>query len=130
MHQVYNPKPMADKPLNLDREDFVLHNKLEDNKKILTIRTQYVLVNKTTSVYKMRQFFVNKTKVNGKERKEINIYNEATILPGEAFPMPDDKDLTITERMKICVKPISCKKWSDEFKVTALKDKLECDLNI
>ena len=33
-------------------------------------------------------------------------------------------------KLKICIRPKDCKKWSDEFKVSALKLKLECDRNI
>ena len=34
------------------------------------------------------------------------------------------------DRLKICLKPIDCKKWSDEFKISALKHKLKCKENI
>jgi len=54
----------------------------------------------------------------------------ADLLPGGSIPMPDDRDGDIVEKLKICLRPSGCKKWSDEFKVTALKFKLNCNLNI
>lgn len=87
----------------------------------MTVRTQHILVNKTPYVYKMRLFFVEKAIVSGKPKKEVLIYYETTLKPGDSAPIPEDKDETINDRMKICVRPISCKKWSDEFKVRPLK---------
>jgi hypothetical protein len=49
------------------------------------------------------------------------------LLPGGSMPMPDDRDGDIVEKLKICLRPEGCKKWSDEFKVPALKFKLKCD---
>ena len=34
------------------------------------------------------------------------------------------------DKLKICLKPLDCKKWSDEFKISALKEKLKCNQNI
>mgnify|MGYP001626753127 CR=1 FL=1 len=45
------------------------------------------------------------------------------------MPLPDDKDPDINERMKIAIKPQGCKSWSEEFKISAMKnpDKLHPD---
>ena len=78
----------------------------------------------------MRLFFVEKAIVGGKQKKEVLIYYETTLKPGESAPIPEDKDETINDRMKICVRPISCKKWSDEFKVRPLKQRLAINSNV
>jgi len=47
------------------------------------------------------------------------------------MPLPDHEDEDIVEKLKICLRPKEgSKKWSEEFKVSALKSKLKCDLNI
>ena len=131
MHDVFLIPKNPDKDYNFNREEYVLQSKIEDNKRVLTVRTQYVLVNKTNQVYKMRQFFVNRIVDSaGKAKKEVMIYNEATLLPGDAFPLPDDKSVDINSKLKITMKPIDCKKWSDELKIPALKEKLQTNLNI
>ena len=130
MHEVFLLPKNPGTTTNMNREVYALHSQLEDNKRLLTVRTQFILINKTGEVYRMRQFFVNKIVENGKEKKEVMIVHDANILPGEAFPIPDDRDVSVCDRLKICIKPINCKKWSDEFKISALKEKLECNLNI
>lgn len=47
-----------------------------------------------------------------------------------SIPLPDDCDKDVVDKLKICIKPLDCKKWSDEFKVSALKEKLRCKQNI
>lgn len=57
-HKIQNP--------NLRREFYVIQNQLEDQRRVLTIRTQHVLHNHTNTTYEVRQFFVSKVVVNGK----------------------------------------------------------------
>lgn len=97
---------------------------------MLTVRTQHVLTNLTKTIYKVKQFFVEKVVVEGKVRKEIVVFYKADLLPGESIPMPDDRDEEIVEKLKICLRPADCKKWSDEFKISALKEKLKSNMNI
>ena len=89
-----------------------------------------MITNLTKLTYKVKQFFVDKVMVDGKLRKEIVVFYKADLPPGGSIPLPDDRDDEIVEKLKICLRPTDCKKWSDEFKVSALKEKLKPDLNI
>ena len=116
---------------NLEREFFVIQNLLEENsRRVLTIRTQHVLINKTQTTYRVKQFFVGKRVVDGKTKKELLILEKDTVRPGESIALPDDRDGDIIEKMKICIKPEGCKSWSEEFKIPALKNRLHCNQNI
>lgn len=133
-HQVFGDSSPADhkiKNLNHNREFYVIQNLLEDQRRVLTVRTQHVLTNRTqNTTYKVKQFFVEKVMVDGKQKKEINIFHKADLRPGESIPLPDTRDLDVVKKLKICLRPANCKKWSDEFKVSALKEKLDCGENI
>lgn len=94
---------------------------------MLTIRTQHVLINKTQTTYRVKQFFVGKRVVDGKTKKELLILEKDTVRPGESIALPDDRDGDIIEKMKICIKPEGCKSWSEEFKIPALKNRLHCN---
>ena len=95
---------------------------------MLTIRTQHILTNNTTNTtYKTQIFFKSKTVVDGKQKSVINVLFKQVIKPGESMPLPDDKDLGITQRMKISIKPEGCRSWSEEFKIDAIKNKLKPD---
>ena len=116
---------------NLEREFFVIQNLLEENsRRVLTIRTQHVLINKTQTTYRVKQFFVTKRVVKGKTVKELLVLQKDTVKPGESIALPDDRDADILDKLKICIKPQGCKSWSEEFKLPAIKNRLHCDQNI
>ena len=65
--------------------------------------------------------------IEGKEKTVIEVLYQETIRPGEQMPLPDDKNPDINSRMKIAIKPEGCKSWSEEFKISAIKTKLQPD---
>lgn len=72
----------------------------------------------------MRIFWADKVK------KRISILQEVKLDPGQMTALPDHENPEIHSMMKICVKPSFSSKWSDEFKLQGLKDKLEVGKNI
>lgn len=54
---------------------------MEDQRRVLTIRTQHVLTNLTTTTYHVKQFFVDKKPVNGKMKKEVLIMHRGELPP-------------------------------------------------
>ena len=131
-HQVFGPRssgPPAARP-NQNREFYVVQNKLEDQRRVLTIRTQHVLTNRTSTTYDIKLFFVRKVPVDGKQVKEIFVYQKASLKPQGSIALPDDEDQDVTDALKICLRPAGCKKWSEEFKITRLKHKLHVGQNI
>ena len=75
-HRVYKPGPeaAADPSVanpNTDREFYVIQSSLEDQRRVLTVRTQYVLMNHTQTTYQVKQFYVTREVVDGKSVKKI-----------------------------------------------------------
>ena len=99
------------------REFYVIQSSLENAKRVLTVRTQYTLTNKTDASYLVRIFWVDK------ENKKVKILHEVIIQPNDMTSIPDNPDLSLQAKMKICVKPNFAKKWSNEFKIQSLKEK-------
>ena len=134
-HRVYKPGPeaAADPSVanpNTDREFYVIQSSLEDQRRVLTVRTQYVLMNHTQTTYQVKQFYVTREVVDGKSVKKIQTLQKADLPPNASIPLPDHADTEIQAQLKMCVKPIDSKRWSDEFKVSAMKKKLVCGQNI
>lgn len=55
LHNVYG----ADAGAHSSREKYVLHSQLEDNRRVLTVRTLYLLRNQTKIVYHVRIFHLD-----------------------------------------------------------------------
>ena len=116
---------------NVQREFFVIQNLLEENsRRVLTIRTQHMLINKTYTTYRVKQFIIEKKVVNGKQVKERVIIQNDTLQPNQSIALPDDRDADVMEKLKICIMPEGCKSWSEEFKIPAIKNRLNCNQNI
>ena len=49
--------------------------------------------------------------------------------PGESTPLPDCDDAEMQQKAKIAVRPSKCRKWSQEFKVDAMKRKCKAGMN-
>ena len=62
--------------------------------------------------------------------KENWTFYEAELPPQQSIPLPDDCDQDVVDKLKICLRPLGCKKWSDEFKISALKYKVQCNKNL
>ncbi len=55
---------------------------------------------------------------------------DARLKPGESTPLPDSADLSVQNKIKIAVRPSRCRKWSQEFKLHAMKTKIVADVNV
>ena len=85
----------------------------------------------TTTTYQVKQFYVDTVEVDGKRKKKIIAFHQAELVPQGTIPMPDSEDPEITKKLKICLRPLGTKKWSEEFKIPIVKsDKLKCNENI
>ena len=78
----------------------------------------------------MKFFYIKRQDVEGKPKKEVVVYHTTVLPPDGSLPLPDDKDKTVVDSLKICLRPSGCKKWSEAFKLSSLKNKLACDNNI
>ena len=58
------------------REFYVLESSLENQKRVLTVRTQHVLINKTEASYQVRIFWIDKA------NKKVKIIHEVTLEKG------------------------------------------------
>ena len=85
-----------------------------------------MLTNRTQTLYQVKQFWIDKS---GTEKK-VKVVLSGDLKPGASMPIPDHKDPAVQERLKICIRPENCKKWSEEYKIQALKDKLNPNQNI
>jgi len=106
------------------REFYVIKSTLENQKRIMTVRSQYILINQTEVSYVLRLFWVDKA------LKKIKVVDEVTLNPGGMTSLPDHPDPDLQQKLKICVKPSFSAKWSDEFKLQPLKEKLAVNENI
>jgi len=89
-----------------------------------------VLTNTTGTPYQVKQFYVDKVEINGQLKKKIFTFHAADLQPNATIPLPDCDDPEIMKKLKICLRPIGYKKWSDEFVISSLKKKLNCNENI
>lgn len=71
------------------REKYVLHSQLEDNRRVLTIRTLYVLRNQTKVQYHVRIFHLDP------ETEKVVVDQDARLLPGQSLPLPDHSDAAL-----------------------------------
>lgn len=72
----------------------------------------------------MRIFWIDKV------NKKYKIVEEVKLEKGKMTSLPDNPDIELQKMMKISIQPEFTNKWSDEFKLQALKDKLETNKNI
>jgi hypothetical protein len=100
VHQVYG---------KAKREFFLIQSKLEERKRVLTVRSQHIAVNETKVPYRMRIYWVDKV------NKKVNILQEANLEPNGMSALPDNGDAELQEKIKIVVRPSFSTKWSDEF---------------
>jgi hypothetical protein len=82
------------------------------------------MINETNIVYTLRVFWVDKA------AKKVKIISETKLEPGEMTSLPDQADIELTEKLKVCIRPSFSQKWSDEFKLLALKEKLQAGSNV
>jgi hypothetical protein len=60
--------------------------------------------------------------------KVIDFISEK-LEPGCMMPMPDCPDPVKRSKTKIAIRPSKCRKWSQEFKLMAMKKKIMADIN-
>ena len=72
-----------------DRECYILHSTIEENRRVLTVRTQYVLRNATGLGCHVRVFYKEK----GKDQVVDLIAQK--LLPGARLALPDHQDKEI-----------------------------------
>ena len=106
------------------REKYVLHSQLEDNRRVLTVRTLYLLRNQTKVQYSVRIFYQDLT------TKQVIICADVRLMPGQSMPLPDHADKALQQRIKIAIRPSQCRKWSQEFRLQAIKDKILPEMNV
>lgn len=104
------------------RESLILQSKLEDNKRVLTIRSLCILKNQTKVQYHVKIFYVDLDK--------IVILQDKRLEPNQSMSLPDHEDKSINSKMKIAIRPKQCKKWSQEFKVDLMKTRVQSNVNI
>lgn len=90
----------------MQREKYVLVSKLEDNRRVLTVRTQYIMRNQTKVEYHIRVFYLDT------ETNRVKVLKDTRLKPGDSTPLPDSPDVSVQTKIKIAVRPSRCKKWS------------------
>jgi hypothetical protein len=80
--------------------------------------------NQTKVEYSIRVFYLDA------ETNRVKVLKDARLKPGESTPLPDSSDAVIQTKIKIAVRPSRCKKWSQEFKLHAMKTKIDSDVNV
>lgn len=90
------------------REPYILHSNLEDNRRVLTVRTMQIFRNQTEITYHVKIFYLDK--LNDK----VVIIADKVLEPGQSMPLPDHADPEIKKIVKIAIRPskVNCKKWS------------------
>jgi hypothetical protein len=83
----------------LPREFYVIKSTLENQKRILTVRTQFIIVNKTEINYSLRIFWIDK------QNKKVKVISEEILEKGAMTSLPDNSDKDMQQKMKISVKP-------------------------
>lgn len=87
-----------------DREPYILQSLMEDNRRVLTVRSMFVLKNLTKAEYHVKIFYVS--------GDQVIVVLDKRIQPGQSIPLPDHEDPQIRDRVKIAIRPSKCKKWS------------------
>ena len=88
-HDVFGDRQL-ESDLGTKREFYVIHNQVEDLRRVLTIRTQHVLKNLTSSTYIVKQFYVKRSLgEGGKIKKEVCTVHSQHLLPNGKLSLPD-----------------------------------------
>jgi len=87
---------------------------LEGNRRVFTLRTASLLINKTQFEYSVQVFHDLK--------QSLEVVN---LKPGESLALPDHADPKIRDSTFLRVKHINSAAWSKHYKLKALKNKIK-----